>query len=150
MRLILILLMLTTTPLLAPAQAAGSYSYEPSAGELVNEAKKLIVKERYKRAIRKLRTALRDEPDNADVHNYLGFAYRKSGDTENSGTHYRKALALDPNHKSALEYQGELFLTLGRLADAEANMARLRTLCPSGCEESDDLAEAIAAHKAGR
>lgn len=150
MRLFALMIMLLAAPALVPAHAAGSYSYEPSAGDLVNQAKKLIKKERYNRAIGKLKDALIDEPDNADIHNYLGFAYRKTGNTDKSGVHYGKALALEPDHKSALEYQGELFLTLGRLADAEANMARLQSLCPSGCEEADDLAEAIAAHKAGR
>ena len=37
-----------------PVWAAGSYSYEPSASKLINDAKKLIKKEKYKRAIGKL------------------------------------------------------------------------------------------------
>jgi len=30
---------------------------------------------------------------------------------------------------------------------AEVNLAKLATLCPSGCEEKDDLEKAIAAYK---
>lgn len=130
-----------------PAWAAGSYSYEPSASKLINDAKKLINKEKYERAISKLEKAIRDEPDNADIYNYLGFAHRKSGDYEASGTHYQKALSLDPNHKLALEYQGELFLMLNDVVSAQANLAQLEDLCPQGCNESDDLAKAIRRHQ---
>ena len=158
MRLFALMIVLLAAPALVPAQAAGSYSYEPSAGDLVNQAKKLIKKERYNRAIGKLKDALIDEPDNADIHNYLGFAYRKTGNTDKSGVHYGKALALEPDHKSALEYQGELFLTLGRLADAEGQYgaaARYRLAdVPVGLRTRRSRRvrrdEAIAAHKAGR
>ena len=142
-RILIIIAMLFATP----TWAAGSYSYEPSASKLINDAKKLIKKEKYKRAINKLEKAMRDEPDNADIYNYLGFAHRKSGNYEESGTHYQKALSLDPNHKLALEYQGELFLTLNDLVSAQANLAQLANLCPRGCDERDDLAKAIARHQ---
>ena len=142
-RILIIIALLFVTP----AWAAGSYSYEPSASKLINDAKKLIKKEKYKRAISKLEKAMRDEPDNADIYNYLGFAHRKSGNYEKSGTHYQKALSLDPSHKLALEYQGELFLTLNDLVSAQANLAQLANLCPQGCDERDDLAKAIARHQ---
>ena len=142
-RILIIIALLFVTP----AWAAGSYSYEPSASKLINDAKKLIKKEKYKRAISKLEKAMRNEPDNADIYNYLGFAHRKSGNYEESGNHYQKALSLDPNHKLALEYQGELFLTLNDLVSAQANLAQLANLCPQGCDERDDLAKAIARHQ---
>lgn len=130
-----------------PAIAAGSYGYDVDASKLINDAKKLIKNEKYKRAIGKLKKAKREEPHNADIYNYLGFAHRKSGDYEASGTHYQKALSLDPNHKLALEYQGELFLTLNDVVSAQANLAQLADLCPQGCNERDDLAKAIARHQ---
>lgn len=128
----------------SPVWAAGSYGFEPSASILINEAKSLIEKEKYKRAISKLKKAKKDEPDNADIFNYLGFANRKNGDYEASQDAYQKALTLDPNHKLALEYQGELYLTLGDLPSAQGNLARLEQLCPNGCAELADLAAAIA------
>ena len=143
MRMVFILALLFSPP----AWAAGSYGYTPDAGEMLNDAKKLIQNEKYKRAIGKLEKAMRDEPNNADIYNYLGFAYRKSGNYEASGSYYQKALLLDPNHKLALEYQGELFLTLNDTASAEANLERLADLCPKGCGERDDLANAIERHQ---
>lgn len=86
-----------------------------------------------------------DTHQHADVYNLLGFSLRKSGDPKNALTFYNKALDFDPNHKGALEYQGELFVETGQLDKAKANLALLVSLCPQGCEEREDLEKAIAA-----
>jgi Flp pilus assembly protein TadD len=78
-----------------------------------------------------------------DVFSLLGFSYRKSGDRTNGALFYRKALDLDPLHKGALEYQGEMFVEMGDLPKARANLAKLAQLCPSGCEEREDLEKDI-------
>ena len=126
-----------------PALAAGSYSYDADASKLINDAKSLIKKEKYKRAIGKLKKAQREEPSNADIFNYLGFAHRKIGDTENSKIYYEEALSIQPDHKLALEYQGELFLTIGNVKAAQNNLSKLKSLCPQGCEELQELSAAI-------
>ena len=81
---------------------------------------------------------------NPDVYNLLGFALRKTGDQTQAMTYYKKALDFDPAHKGALEYQGELFVELGQIAKARENVAKLEKICPSGCEELEDLREALA------
>ena len=81
----------------------------------------------------------------ADVYNLLGFSMRKSGDMKQAATFYSKALDFNGEHKGALEYQGEMFVELGQLDKAKANLAKLATLCPQGCEEREDLEKAIAA-----
>ena len=79
----------------------------------------------------------------ADVYNLLGFSLRNQGDNKQAQTYYAKALDFDPNHKGALEYQGELYVKIGDFAKARANLAKLATLCPQGCEEREDLEKAI-------
>ena len=54
------------------------------------------------------------------------------------------ALDFNPDHKGALEYQGEMYVELGQLDKAKANLAKLVKLCPDGCEEREDLEKAIA------
>ncbi len=76
---------------------------------------------------------VRDQPDNADAHNLLGFSTRKLDDLETAKKHYDRALAIDPDHKGALEYLGELYLETGDLENAEALLARLIAACPDGC-----------------
>ena len=90
-------------------------------------------------------TPLLQTHQHADVYNLLGFSYRKTGDMKQAATFYAKALDFDVNHKGALEYQGEMFVELGQLERAKANLRRLEAICPQGCEEREDLEAAIAA-----
>jgi len=78
-----------------------------------------------------------------DVYSLLGHALWKTGDPTQGMAYYYKALAMNPGHKGALEYQGELFVELGQIDKAKENLARLNHLCWLGCEEASDLKEAI-------
>ena len=98
----------------------------------------------FKSAAADLYAVLDSGVQHADVYNLLGFSLRKSGDRKTGATFYAKALDFDPNHKGALEYQGELFVEIGQIDKAKANLAKLATLCPQGCEEREDLEKAIA------
>jgi tetratricopeptide (TPR) repeat protein len=103
----------------------------------------------FKTAAADLYAVIDSGVQHADVYNLLGFSLRKSGDKRTGATFYRKALDFDPNHKGALEYQGELFVELGQIDEAKANLAKLATLCPSGCEEREDLEKTIASAASG-
>jgi tetratricopeptide (TPR) repeat protein len=96
----------------------------------------------YKAAIEEL-TPMLTSNQHADVYNLMGFSLRKTGDYKQAYTFYRKALDFDPEHKGALEYLGELYVETGQIDKAKENEARLKALCPSGCEELADLQKAI-------
>ncbi|HET6606549.1 MAG TPA: tetratricopeptide repeat protein [Rhodopila sp.] len=96
----------------------------------------------YKTALAELK-ALEPENPHPDVYNLMGYALRKSGDRSQAMIYYNKALALDPSHKGALEYQGELYVELGQLDKARENLRKLGKLCWFGCEEESDLKAAI-------
>lgn len=87
---------------------------------------------------------LTDNYIHADVYNLLGFSHRKIGDYANAKIWYEKALDLDPDHKGAFEYYGELWVETGEPAKARVLLARLVKLCPKGCEEREDLEKALA------
>lgn len=125
----------------APVARAADFSSPRSPVEL-EQVRALIKAKDYPAALRTLRAL---EPANqiADVFSLIGFTLRKTGDRTQSMTYYRKALALDPDHRGALEYQGELFVELGQLDNAKQNLAKLSALCLLGCEERSDLQEAI-------
>ena len=95
-------------------------------------------------ALAELRPML-ETHQHADVYNLMGFSLRKSGDLKQAATFYSKALDFNPEHKGALEYQGEMFVELGQMDKAKANLVKLVKLCPGGCEEREDLEKAIAA-----
>ena len=52
------------------------------------------------------RAALRD-PLNADIQNYIGYAYRRLRQMGPAIGHYQQALMLNPRHRSAHEHLGE-------------------------------------------
>jgi len=87
------------------------------------------------------------EPDNADVQNHLGYAWRKSGNLDLAFKHYNEALRLDPKHKGAHEYIGEAYLMVNNLPKAEEHLARLDKLCFFSCEEYRDLKKAVEQYK---
>ena len=113
-------------------------------------AMKLIKKKSYSSAIENLLKAEKYNKKDADIYNYLGFSYRKIGDLEKAALYYNKALTISPNHQGALEYQGEMFLTLGQLPKAEANLKKLGKLCFLGCKEEKMLKESILKFKKGQ
>ena len=101
----------------------------------------------WKAAVAALKKALSNAPDNADIHNDLGHAYRQLGEMDLSFSHYNEALRLNPNHREAHEYIGEAYLKIGKPDKAALHLARLETICGKNCEEYQDLARAIAAYQ---
>jgi tetratricopeptide (TPR) repeat protein len=90
--------------------------------------------------------ALRD-PTNADIQNYIGYAYRRQRQMGPAIGHYQKALMLNSRHRSAHEHLGEAYLVLGELANAQQLLEALENLCLLPCDEYDDLKRAITAYK---
>ena len=127
------------------AFAAGSDDYADAAAKpaTYNAAVGMIKDKNYADAIIQLEAAEKSTPKDADVQNLLGFAHRKSGQLNKAAAYYSSALTLDPKHKGALEYQGELFLMLGDKASAEKNLQKLDKICWLGWSELDDLRTAI-------
>lgn len=130
------------------APAEDHWGVAPSP-EFLHAAAQIEAKE-YAQALPLLQTLAVADPGNADVHNLLGLAYRKTDDLDQAEGAYLRALRLNPDHIGALAYQGELFLMLGYATAAEANLAKLAVLCSDGCAEREELADAIAAWKSAR
>ena len=130
------------------AFAAGSVSskQEKTAATHSKEyykAVKLIKANNFKEAIILLETLVTSNPKDADILNYLGFSFRKTGNLAKSSHYYERALNINPKHLGALEYQGELFITLGKIDEAKANLARIDDICVTQCKELRELEKAI-------
>jgi len=137
------LLLVAGSLALMPVAAVAFDPPTPTTADLAR-ARTLIKAKDFRAALTELRQ-FEGRLDHPDLYNLLGFAYRKTGDYGRAETNYARALRMDPNHLGALEYQGELFLETNRMDQARANLARLAALCPKGCEELDDLREAVKA-----
>ncbi len=138
--------------LIAPVHALanmGADDSSPSTGDPnIEEAKKAVDAQDWKRAVELLTKAAASDPNNANVQNWLGFAQRKSGNLDAAFSAYNEALKLNPGHKAAHEYIGEAYLMAGNLAKAEEHLAQLQKLCsPIPCEEYKDLRHAVDDYK---
>jgi Flp pilus assembly protein TadD len=111
--------------------------------------KKAIEAKDWNAAIKALSSAALRDTRNADIQNYLGFAYRNAGKMDFAFRHYEKALQLSPRHRGAHEYVGEAYLMVGDLAKAEEHLSALRRICLVPCEELGDLEKKIAAYRQG-
>ena len=56
---------------------------------------------------------------------------------------YEKAISIDENNKTALEYQGEFFAQIGEIEKAKENLEKLLSLCPNSCKEYEMLKDYI-------
>ncbi len=106
--------------------------------------KAAIKRKDWKSAIEALNKSVKRTPDNPDTHTYLGYAYRHLGDLDNSFTHYHEALKIDPKHRGAHEYIGQAYLKASQPDKAAEHLVALEKICGKGCEEYQDLANAIA------
>ena len=111
------------------------------------QGKRAVEARDWKAAIKWLTAADKRGGRNADIQNYLGFAYRNDGQLDASFKHYEQALKIDPRHRGAHEYIGEAYLMTRNLAKAEEHLAALKRVCPAVCEEYDDLSKKIADYR---
>ena len=104
-------------------QAAAARDPDYAAG------KAAIDKKNWAEAVKRFQQAALRDPRNADIHNYLGFAYRNLKQFDPAFKHYKHALELNPRHRGAHEYIGEAYLQVNDLASAEKHLALLRSIC---------------------
>ena len=109
--------------------------------------KKAIEAKDWTTAIRTLSSAALRDTRNADIQNYLGFAYRNAGQMTQAFEHYERALNLNPRHRGAHEYLGEAYLLVDNLPKAEEHVAALRAICLIPCEELEDLQAKVSAYR---
>jgi Flp pilus assembly protein TadD len=134
-------------PIAGSASGSGTEISNPSQNLDYQAGLEAIHSSDWKRAISNLSVALVAEPNNADLQNWLGYAYRHEGRYDEALDHYRAALHLDPGHRGAHEYIGETYLLTGNKARAREHLAALERICGAQCEQYLDLQKAIAAEK---
>jgi len=117
---------------------------KPAAADPLAAPRRLIAAKDWTGALAALRAA--PQAASADWHNLMGYTLRKQAKPQfaEAESEYLQALRIDPNHRGANEYLGELYVMKGELPKARERLAVLEKLCPGGCEEREDLQRAIA------
>ena len=130
--------------------AADPAEDDPAAAKLDPDyaaGKQAIDAKDWPAAIKSLTSAALRDTRNADIQNYLGYAYRNAGQLDLAFQHYQRALQLNPRHRGAHEYAGEAYLIVHNLAKAEEHLAALHKICLIPCEEYEDLKKQIVAYR---
>jgi tetratricopeptide (TPR) repeat protein len=131
--------------------AAHSFAYDPLPGEVNDrfaQVRTLIGEKKWAAAIEELKMI--NDTGNADWNNLMGYTLRKAAPPDYAAAekYYNEALGINPKHRGALEYSGELYLMLGDLPKAEQRLATLDKVCWLGCAEYGALKKAIQSFKA--
>ena len=132
---------------LAPG-AGRAADTEPAKPDALTAARTLIQQKNWGAAVDELKRV--NDSGNADWNNLMGYSLRKSAAPDHAAAEkfYDAALRIDPKHRGALEYSGELALITGDLAKAEQRLATLDKVCLLPCEEYSDLKKSVARYKA--
>jgi tetratricopeptide (TPR) repeat protein len=129
-----------TTPSAANEVASHLSLATPQAGNgAYVRAVSLINEHRWDDALASLDSAETAIGPHPDILTYKGYVWRHKGDWAKAESYYHQALAIDPNHRGATEYYGELKVLEGDMAGAKALLARLDTACTFGCAEAEEL-----------
>ena len=145
-KLATLILSLALVGLVVPQAHSAGAEYKEKDSPLA-PYQELIGEEKYEQAVKELEVALEEDPENADILNLLAFSHRKQGHFEVALDYYQRALKIEPEHRRANEYLGELYLQMGQLGKAEERLQVLDDECFFGCDEFDQLEEAIAKYK---
>ncbi len=116
---------------------SGDTKYEESP---LNNIYQLIENKQFEQAILELNQA---DQDDADVANLLGYSNRKLENYEVALKYYQHALSIDPEHKGANEYLGELYLETGEIDKAKQRLVILDDACFFPCSEYTTLKSSI-------
>ena len=120
----------------------------PATTDTLSAARTLIQQKKWSAAVDELKRV--NDTGSADWNNLMGYSLRKGAapDYAAADRFYDAALRLDPKHRGALEYSGELHLITGDLPKAEQRLAALDKVCMLPCEEYTDLKKSVARYKA--
>ena len=122
-------------------------NFQPTPAWL-SQTRQAVKSEDFELAIKVLNQNT-DQQSSADWNNLMGYSLRKKNPpalTE-SEKFYQTALQIDPKHRGALEYYGELLLLKNDLPGAESLLKQLDKVCTFGCEEYKDLKKSIQTYK---
>ena len=135
--------------------AADDYSAAPASPAKKTEApadplasaRALIQQERWRDAIIELKRV--NQTQSADWNNLMGYSHRKAKTPDYAAAqqYYDVALRIDPQHRGALEYSGELALMKNELPAAQSKLASLDKVCGKSCPEFVQLKTAIASYE---
>ncbi len=133
--------------LLAAVTASVGYSAgpqpDPRAVILIAEGRAALTAGDPQKAIDAYEAALAVDPAFTGIYLDLAEAARTEGLQGKAIRYYREALKREPGNFEAISGEGAALVEKGAVEKARLNLAKLESLCGSGCPSTQDLAMAI-------
>jgi tetratricopeptide (TPR) repeat protein len=127
--------------------ASVGYSADPApnprAVMLAAEGRSALSADEPQKAIDAFEAALAVDPAYTAVYLELAEAARLENLQGKAIGYYREALKRDPENFAAISGEGEALVEKGAIEKARLNLAKLQSLCGSGCPSTQELAMAI-------
>lgn len=115
----------------------------PRAVMLVAEGRSALTAGQPQKAIDAFEAALAVDPAYTKVYLELAEAARREDLQGKAIGYYREALKRDPGNFDAISGEGEALVEKGAVEKARLNLAKLESLCGSGCPSTQELAMTI-------
>lgn len=117
---------------------------DPKSLALLAQGKEARAAGNLDRATDLFETSLVVDPRNRQAVIQLAEVARARGLPGKAIRLYREALLLEPNDPAALRGQGEALIAKGAVEKAKENLAKIKSICTTGCADSEQLAAVIA------
>ena len=122
---------------------AANLGAPPAKGSDMGKAQTQIEQKDWPAAVARLEKYVKDNPNDADGFNLLGYSLRQLKRYPEAIQHYKEALRLDPQHRGAHDYLGQAYVQLKELDKARELLASLDKICGAQCEQYLSLKKAI-------
>ncbi|XP_060085876.1 UDP-N-acetylglucosamine--peptide N-acetylglucosaminyltransferase 110 kDa subunit-like [Ylistrum balloti] len=129
---------LSLAAFLVIAAGSSSSSEDDKFQDVFDQGMKYLKSEKYGKAVKSFKKALKINSKDADALNQLAYSQRKNGQIDEAIANYHKALKIRPQFPQAREYLGEAYLQA-----ALAELEQLKKYGSKAKHEYDDLKEAI-------
>ena len=117
---------------------------DPRAMALVTEGRSELASGQLQAAVDSFEAALAVDPAHTPIYLDLAEAARRQGLQGKAIHYYREALEREPGNLAAISGEGEALLEKGAIEKARRNLARLESMCGDECQETRQLASALA------
>lgn len=117
---------------------------DPRVAELIDSGRTALASGDFDGAIDRFEAALVLDPGNANGYLELAKVARAKGMQGQAIHYYREAQERDPGNLAAISGEGAALAEKGATARAERNLAKLQSMCGTGCAEAGELATVIA------
>lgn len=124
--------------------SAPSEELDPRASTLMAQGRAAMAAGELNSAIDAFEAALVVQPGSVSVLLNLAEATRAQGMQGKALHYYREALESDPRNLAAIAGEGEALAEKGAVEKARRNLARLKGMCGSDCEATQQLAATLA------